>query len=217
MPVDSIIFIVIFAVIGVGLGVLFNLFVIKKGPEKGRKGNYVKTIIIFLLTAVVISALVQARSIAVSTVNEYSTALEQSIKKDYSNIGFVRNGLNLSGINNNAEIARAVADIQAILPSHADLDISKGLYDIVANPIMKQLQSTLTDAAGSNKLSRSFADENNVITVSSILNRMKKNIMNVVNVVVLIFAAIFTIIFLNHVIKSLTAVSKEKKRAESSE
>ena len=201
---------VVFAVLGAGLGVGYNFLVIKNYPEKRRKANYVLTVIVFLIVTVALFCIVSVRSFVDTTVKVKSQDTEQYIKDNYANNGFVKNGLDLTGISDNlSRIDNMVVELKSLLPSHTELKIKKGLYDFIANFLTKELQKRLKAVDFSKK--NSFADDNNVLTVSSIINNLQRSIMKIVNIVLLVIASIFIIILLVHIIKSLIIAAKAKK------
>ncbi|MCL2805029.1 MAG: hypothetical protein FWD26_03720 [Treponema sp.] len=209
--VKIIVIVALFAVLGIGLGILFNKLVIKKFPENERKLGYVNTIIVFMITAAALAGIVQAKILGDAMLNDYSASIKQYINDNHSNIGFVRNGLDLSGNREAAVINSALTDIKAILPSYIDIGVSRGIYDFASNMVINQMQkSLLAMHPGNMKVVDSFKDENNFLTVTSILNGMKKSITNILNIVLLVIASIFIIIFVTYVIKSLVAAAKIK-------
>jgi len=203
---------IVFVVIGAGLGVGYNFLVIKNYPEKRRKANYVLTVIVFVIVTAALFALFSVRAFVSSTVSEKSQMLEENIKEKYPNLGLVRGGIDLTGIDKDASKAdKIIADLRTVLPSHTELGIGARTYNFASGFIMKEVQKKLMTAGVSGKLSNSFADENNVMTISSLINGLKRNIMNVVNIVIFVFVLIFVIILLVHVIKSLNIAAKGKK------
>ncbi|MDR0473366.1 MAG: hypothetical protein LBH43_06820 [Treponema sp.] len=70
---------ILIPVLGIGLAVLYNMFVIKNYPEKKRKGSYVKTAVVFFLISVVLSGVVTGRSIAESLITKIFAELNQDI------------------------------------------------------------------------------------------------------------------------------------------
>jgi len=200
---------IVFVVLGAGLGVGYNFLVIKKYPENRRKANYVLTIIVFVIVTAALFALFSVRAFVDFTVNEKSQMMEQSIKENYPSLGFVKNGIDMTKISNNAD--SVVADLWTVLPSHTELGMGKRGYDFASGIVRKELEKKLKTANDLGKKASSFADENNIMTVSSLINGLQKNVMNVVNTVILVFALIFVTILLVHVIKSLNIALKERK------
>jgi len=200
---------VVFAVLGIGLGVGYNFLVIKNYPENRRKPNYVLTVIVFFIVTSALFSLFSVRAFVSKTVDAKSQVLEQGIKEKYPNVGFVRNGIELTKIKNDAD--RVIADLWTIMPSNTDLGIGSRTYNFASGLVKKELEKKIKTADNLAKKASFYADENNVMTVSSLINGIKRNIMNIVNIVILIFVAIFVIILAVHIIKSLSIVSKEKK------
>jgi len=210
-----IIFTILFAVLGIGLGVLFCLFIVKKFPEDDRKIGYIKTVFIFFLTITALAVIVQGRSIINSVIDEYSEAYYQSINEEHANAIIVMRGYDLSGIGDDTAVVNDIMkDIRTILPTHRDLGISNRLYNFIANPILDGLQDRLMDADGPEGRVSSYTDENNIMTVLSVINGIRGNINRIVNIIFIVLLVVFIIILLIHVIKSLVVVSKEKNRIE---
>jgi len=208
----NIVLLIVFAVVGIGLGVGYNFLVIKKYPDSRRKGGYVKTVVVFFFVTVVLFAVISVKLFANKTVPAYSSSIVEDIKTKHSNVGFVKNGLDLNGINNDvSKLYSAVADIKKVLPSHEALGLTKGLYDFGVDALLKQMQKKLATVDFSKGTINSFADENNFLTISSIINGFQNRVMSIINITLLIIAGIFVLIFVIHIIKSLLIVSKERK------
>jgi len=199
----------VFAVLGIGLGVGYNFLVIKNYPENRRKGGYVLTVIIFFMVAAALFSLFSVRVFVSSTVDEKAQIFEQSIKETYPDLGLVKNGIDITKIKNDTD--RVVADLWTTLPSYTELGISSRTYDFASGLLKNELERKLKVADDLGKKASVYADENNVITVSSLINGIKRNVMNIVNIIILVFASIFVIIFVVHVINSLFIALKEKK------
>jgi uncharacterized membrane protein YqjE len=200
------------AVLGVGLAILFNKFAIKDYPEKGRKTKYAITIVVFLLIALALGGVLLAKSATNTAIQEKSTELEQYIKDSHPNNGLVKNGLDLTGINNDASrINNVVKELKSLLPTSTELGVPKQLYDIAADYAMKELQKKLIIFNFANKQLNSLADEDGLLTVSSVIKTLRTNIIKLVNIVFLIIAAILVVVFLIYIISSLVTAGKERK------
>jgi len=79
--------------LGIGLGVVYNIFVIKNYPDHRRKGAYVSAVVFFLFFSLAIYVVMSARSYANSTITGYAARMEQYVKDNYPNNEFVKNGL----------------------------------------------------------------------------------------------------------------------------
>jgi len=210
--VINITLLIIFAVAGIGLGVGYNFLVIKKYPDNRRKGGYVVTVIVFFFVTVVLFSVISVKLYVDKALPAKSQELVEDIQKKHSNVGFVKNGLDLNGINNDvSKLNNAVADIKKVLPSNTDLGLTKGLYDFGVDALLKQLQKKLATVDFSGKTINSFVGDDNKLTISSIIKGFEKRIMRIINIVLIVFAAIFVLIFVIHIIKSLVIVSKERK------
>jgi small-conductance mechanosensitive channel len=204
----NVVLLIVFAVAGLGLGVLYNMLVIKNFPDNIRKGSYVKSVIVFFIVTLVFFGLVTARNIAYENVKKHSSELQRYVTENHSNLEFVRRGINMSGIGDPARVNQVVAEIRSVFPSHTDLGIPKLIYDMAADAVTSELQKRLVAA---NAAKNFFTDENNVLSISSIVNGIQRIIMNIINVILLIIAIIVFILFAKFIISSLIAASKAKK------
>ena len=207
----NIIWLAVFAVIGIGLGVLYNIFVIKKYPDNKRKFGYVITVIVFFLCAAALYAIFSVKSGVNSMITDYSNELEQGIREKNPNNLFVRNGIDLGTINDSS-LASTSAELKKLLLSYTDLgaEAEKFPLNLVVNHGMKLLEKGIMSLNDSGKLANSYADENNFLTLSSMINGLRKNIQRAVNIAFLVVASIFILILLIHIIRSLVIVSKQK-------
>jgi len=205
-----IILIVLFAVLGVGLGLLFNKFVIKDYPEKGRKFKYVITVIVFFLITVALFAVIYGKTIVDTAVKKSLSELEQDIIKKHSNLPIVRNGINITAIQNDASTINNT--IVALIPSANELGIPSLIYNAVLNNVLKELHKKLALIKVAENKANPFIDENNKLTVSSLINGLQTNILKVVKTTVIVLVIIFVILLAIYVLVSLSKASKEKKR-----
>jgi hypothetical protein len=210
-----ILLIVIFALLGVGLGLLFNKFVIKDYPEAGRKFKYVITVIVFFLITVALFAVIYGKFIVDASVKKSLTELEQYIVKNHSNLNFVKSGIDIKAIQNDAsKINSTVSDLSGILrPKAIELGIPNLVYNAIINYLSVELQKKIAVANKTGQvMSNSFIDENNKLTVSSLINGIQTGILKVVKTTVIVLVVIFVILLGIYVLVSLSKASKEKKR-----
>jgi len=209
-----ILFAALAAAVGVGLGILFNKLVIKDFPEVVRKMSYVKTIIVFLLIAVVIFAAIYGKSQIDSSVKKSSGELEQYIITNHSKLDFVKNGLDISALSKDiSRLNRTVNDLNIILKPKADeLGIPSIVYNAAVNYMSGELQKKLVISDTDGKKANPFVNEKNVLTVSSLLNGLQTVILNIVKVIAFVIISICVILLAIYVIVSLSTASKEKKR-----
>jgi ABC-type multidrug transport system fused ATPase/permease subunit len=205
-----IILIVLFAALGVGLGLLFNKFVIKDYPEKGRKFKYVITVIVFFLITVVLFAVIYGKFIVDAAVKKSLSELEQDIIKKHSNLPFVKNGITITAIQNDASTINNT--IVALLPSANELSIPPLVYNAVLNYVLKELQKKLAVIKIAENKANPFIDANNKLTVSSLINGVQTNILKIVKTTVIVLVIIFVILLAIYVLVSLSTATKEKKR-----
>jgi predicted PurR-regulated permease PerM len=210
----NIILIIIAALLAVSLAVLYNFLVIRYYPANRRKGAYVKTVVVFLLTITAVVAVQQVYFMTRNITNNVSLELEENIKQNNPGNVFVTQGFDLGKVANDSSAAGAfVAELRKILPDSGDLNISPLLYNTVVDSAMQGLQKNISIDEKNVKKAGAYMDANNVITVGSLIQGIKNNIMSVVKVIAIIFAAIFTVLFLTYVLTTLKYALAQKKTA----
>jgi len=203
---------IIFSILGIGLGIVYNKFVIKDYPDYKRKSGYFITIIVFLAITLALFGIISIKSSVNLTIRDYSVKLEQYIKYNFPDNELVRNGLDLKEINNDiSQINNTVNELKTILPSNKELGVNKFIYDLVVDYAVKDLQKRLTVVNYSAKMMNSFSDKNNILSVSSIISGLRSNAINLVNIISLIIIGIFILILLIYIIYTLTVVKRERK------
>jgi len=206
-----ILLIVLFAILGVGLGLLFNKFVIKDYPEKGRKFKYVITVIVFLLITVALFAVIYGKFIVDAAVEKSLIKLEEDITKKHSKLPLVRNGIDVTAIQKDASTINNT--IVALLPSANELGIPSLVYNELLKYVLKELDKKLAVIKVAENKDNPFI-ENNKLTLKSLINGLKINILKAVKTTVIVLVVIFVILLAIYVLVSLSKASKEKKRVE---
>jgi hypothetical protein len=202
----------LFGVVGIGLGVVYNILVIKHYPEKDRTGAYVRTVFLFFICAMVLFCVVSVRPIINTAITQNVTEIKQHINETHASNGFVRNGLDLNKISGDVSQAqKAVVELKSILPTAQQIGLPRFVYDIVVDNALSGLVKNLSVVSTSAKAARSFADENNVLTVASITDGMQKRAISLVNIIFLVIAAIFAVILIICIIRSLLTAQKARK------
>jgi len=201
-------------VFAVGLALLFNKLVIKNFPEKGRKASYVKTVVVFLLLFVLIFAAVCGKIIADASVKSFSGNIEQDIKKNYSNLDIVRNGINITAVSKDAaKLNSTVNDLTRIIKP-SDFGVPPFVWNTVLGYVRKELQKIIISFNEAGKGTSRFVDERNYLTVSSLVNGIQITILNIVKITVIVIVSICVILLAVYIIASLSKASKEKKRVQ---
>jgi len=90
-----------------------------------------------------------------------------------------------------------VNEIKSILPSNKELGVDKFLYDLIVDYSIKELQKRLTVINYSVKAVNAFSDKDNVLTISSSLNRLQQNAIKLINITSLIIIGIIILFFFN--------------------
>jgi len=182
----------LFIVIGVVFGILFNKFVIRHFSDNLRKIFSILTMFIFILSSISMAITFNIKSGIISSVNNYSERVEKYIIDNNPNNDFLLNGINLSIINNNSSIVNNTAnELKTLIPTHTDLRMNKRIYDMVIGYPMDELMNQINNLNNSvttsvNSLTASlsiYADSNNFITISSILNYLKSLANRHINIV----------------------------------
>ena len=173
---------IVFIVIGVGLGIVFNKFVIKHFSENKRKLFCVLTMIIFILSSISLAITFSIKSGIVLSINTYSDRVEKYIYDNNQNNQFLLNGINLNIISDNSSIINdSINELRTLVPTHTDLKINKGIYDMVIGTPVDELINQINNLTGSvtNRANNAIssvsmiADNNNFITISSIFVYLK--------------------------------------------
>lgn len=215
---------IIFVLIGIALGILFNKFVIKYFSEKNRKILCVVTMLIFICSSISVSVTISIKSYINSTVIKYTGKIEQYIYKIFPDNEFINNGIDLNIIDNTiSEINEVILGLKDILPTHTDIKVNKWIYDMVVDTSMELLQgqinSNIDYYVGRDGIYGQyvymFADNNNFITVSSILNYLATFVNIKINFVFYKIIAVLLIPFLVYIVTTsivvITIVIKNRK------
>jgi len=194
---------------GVILGILFNKFVIKYFSDNKRKLFCILTMLIFIFSSISLAITFGIRSGIISSINNYSDRVEKFIFDNNPNNEFLINGINLNIINDNTSIINdSVNELKALIPTHTDLRINKRIYDMVIGYPMGELINQIdvfnnSVSSHARNLTDSIAiitDNNNFITVSSILNYLKSLANRHINIVFFRIIIVLLIPFLAYVI-----------------
>lgn len=169
------IYLVISAVIGVVLGILYNRLLSKFFSGGQRTTFCVLTMIFFIVGAVSVSAILITQSYLNSKIRNYSAMVDRYVSDAYSDNEFVKNGINLSQINDGVlQVSNLIADIKTIIPSPEELNVDKKVYGMFVDYLTKELQNRLNAVANTvdNHATRGniLVNKNGNITASSILS-----------------------------------------------
>jgi len=212
-----VILLVVFIALGVFLGVLFNKAVISKFSEIDRKGNYIITVVVFVLITVVMFSVVFAKFSINSSVNFYSNELEQYLLDNHSNMELVRTGINMELVNQDiTKLNNAVTQLKdALWPHASELGLTRNVYNLLANYVTREIQKNLLVVNAAGHVANSFTDENNFLTISSIMNGLRLRIAFIINIITIIVVVICSLILIIYILASLSTARKEKLRAQS--
>lgn len=211
---------IVFIIISIVLGTVYNKFVIKKFSGKTRKLFGILTMVIFLGTSISISLVIGITSYINTTINDYSGKIAQYIYNTYPDNEFVMNGIDLNKINDGAsQINKAVSDLRAVIPTHNELNVDERIYDMVVgfamNGLTNQLNNVNNTVSIHAKKAFVFVDKNNSITISSFLNYLTSMAITRVKIVSFGIAIVVIVPFLIYVVSTSIAVLviiKKKKQ-----
>jgi len=145
--------------------------------------------VFFIISSVSISVVICARSYVNSKIRGYSAGIEQYVLNAHSDNDFVKNGINVNTISEGIlQANNVISELKSIIPSNKELKINKNIYDKIVGFITENLQKKLTAVSNAVDTHRAkdgivFADENGIITVSSILGFLTLTAIKQVNVV----------------------------------
>jgi len=210
----SITLLVFFALLGIGLAVIFNIFIIKNYPAEKRKASYIKTIIIFFLIFAVLAGIITGWRITNRIISDYAADIEHKIKINNSANEFVRYGLDLNNIQNDiTKIGTYVEVMRQLLPSNTELGVSKLLYGFITDFTVGKLEKKLNIFNYSADKILIYTNDKNVITVTSLVGGLRSNAQAYVRNIALIASSVFVLLLLIYIIPALFKARKAKKAA----
>jgi hypothetical protein len=203
---------IVFLVLGLGAGIAYNQFFIKDYPDYKRKLGYFFTVVVFVVFFMSIYSVFNIKSYANSTIKEYSIKIEQYIKDNNPENELVKNGIDLTQFNDSlAQVNNGINEIKNIIPSHKELGLDKFIYDFIIDYAIKQLRKKLNVVNYYAYIINTFTEKNNIITVSSLINGLRTNIIKLINTTAAVFASNFVIAFSVYIIYTLTIIMRERK------
>ena len=176
---------IILTLLGIILGRMYNKFVVKKLSGTKRKILCILTIVIFLISSISVSLIIGVKSYINSVVDNYFVEIEKNIYENCPDNEYVTKGIDLNKIKNSIFqsvkqaiskddektqiVNKVISDVKSMMPTPVALKIGdERIYHMLLNAAFNQ--SSLGVYAD---FIYSFADKNNVISVSSILNNAK--------------------------------------------
>jgi hypothetical protein len=182
------IYLIISAVIGIVLGLLYNMLLSKKFSGGKRTAFCVLTMIFFISGAVSVTAVIGMQSYANSKIRAYSANVELYIFDTFSDNEFVQDGFDATQITDGVlQISDIISNLTSIIPSPEELNVNKKVYDMLVGYLTNELQTQLNAVTNTIDAhvakSNAIADENGIITVSSILSFLSGMAINQVNIV----------------------------------
>ena len=199
---------IISIITGVVVGKIYNKFVLKYFSDNKRKLLCILTMVIFIFSSISVSVIITIKSYIDSTISSYSGKIEQYVYDTYPNNEFLLNGIDLNKTNDDfSEISNAVSELKTIIPTHVELRVNKKIYDMLVGPPMEELLNQLNTVNYSvgtyTKNVYVFADNNNFITVSSILSYFTNLATKKINAVFLGIIVVLIIPFLIYILSTI--------------
>jgi TM2 domain-containing membrane protein YozV len=181
---------IIFIIIGIVAGKIYNKILIKCISGKIIKTLCALTMVIFILSSIILSAAISIKSYANSEIRKYAVKMEQEIYDILPNNELLRNGIDLNKIDDDiSQVTEFISSFQTLIPDNSELKVNKMIYDFLINSVTKLLQSEISTIIYSANIYgisiRSIVDDNNCITVSSILNYFTKIVEKEINTIFL--------------------------------
>jgi len=211
---NFIVLVILTLCLGVGLSLLFNKLVIKDFPENRRKGKQVATFFVFILMINGIAGSINSYFFFNKLLNEKAVEMDQYVKENHSDNAFVRHGLDMSLIQNDiSRLNNAASELGGVFtPILQGYDLPPFLTNMIVGYISTEIEKRLLIVNAAGSAANTLVDENNFITVSSLLSGLVAGIMKAIKTVIIIIVVIFSIILLSYIIGAFSTVSKEKKK-----
>jgi len=177
------------------------------------KVNKTAMIVVIVLISAALFGVIFGRFKIESSLRHSTNEIEHFVMDNHSNLDFVRNGLDMTVIQNDISRLNSIfADLNTILrPQANELGIPRLIYNTAFDYVTREIQRRLAVVNTAGNAANIFADENNMLTISSILNGFQRGIMNIVNIVALIIVLILVLILGIYIFKSLTKAAEERK------
>ena len=195
-----------FLMAGIVLGILYNKFRIKNYPENKQKSGYFLAIIMFVGASLSIYIITSFKSYLDQTIINYSVTIEEYIDEKYSDNEIVKNGVTINQLNEIiVHITSGKNVIMSILPNELDNQIGKFVYGICVNYIGGYIDDFISKNAIDNYANaiKIYADENDIFTVSSMINGLRVNLLNKINQILLIILIVINIPFYIYLISTI--------------
>jgi len=216
------VYLILSAAIGTVSGILYNKLLANKFSGGGRTAFCALTLIIFIFSAVSAWTVIGVRSYVNSQILAYSVKTEQYVYDSYSDNDFIKRGINVNLINDGVlQVNDIISNLKTVIPSAQDLNVDKKAYDLLTGYLTKELQDRF-NAVGNTVGARvakgaAFADENGIITVSSIISFLTTMVVKQVNIVSLEIIAVLMLPLIIYIVVTVIiaiakAVSDKRKR-----
>jgi uncharacterized protein YneF (UPF0154 family) len=177
-------------VIVLSIGVLWLvgccLLIRRIGIKKRRTTLYVIAVIIFIVCTGIFGGTWAGQALVKDAVRENAALLDEYIKKEHNDVPLVHSGVDI------ADVPQAINDLEDIV----SLSMSEfGLLDLTLESFYKQaLHSVFDHVRGKTNLVISFANENEKVTSSSIINALESVIDDAIECIVFWTALVNSII-----------------------
>jgi len=160
---------IIFIISSVILGIMYNSFVIKRTSEQSRKILFVLTMVIFILSGIAVSVTNSVRLSISRSIDNFSEKIEQQLKSNFPENDFIQNGIDLNQTQDISVISDKIDELIKIIPRP---NIPKKISDLVFTKPLENLSNQIKNidlTNQNNNRALAFIDDDNFITVSSII------------------------------------------------
>jgi hypothetical protein len=206
---------IISAAAAIVLAVLYITFVLKDYPREGRSFICVVAVLFFLVSALAICGVILGKDSVDAAIHEKSYELEQYITEHYPDNQLVKDGIDLSVLNEDAsQSAAIVSSVIEMIPSHTELGLNKLLYDMMINFASDKLQTRLAAVDYNIEAGNVFADEQNMLTVSSLVNGLRISSLDIAQIAFYVIIGIVVLALIIFIIVNAGKSAKEKKRLQ---
>ena len=210
----TILFSLLALIAAVGLAVLYTKFVIIHYPEKRRKGSSIGTYVLFIILTILLLGANFSRIASTKSINFFADTLEQYVITNFYDNDFVRNGFDLNKAGDDImQLNSVISDVAAMLPSADSLGVPQFLYSMIIDSARDKILEHISKVGSVVEAGAGFADENGFLTVSSLVNGLKNNVIRIINNIFIVIASILALILVIYIIVTLVRANNYKKKA----
>ena len=206
----------VFLTIGIALGVLYAKSLGKIFPNYPKKPSRALAIVMFAGVSMSVFITTTIHSCLNSTLLNLSTTLERHALENIPNQEIARAGISLNQLND--MLLQATSNgremIESVLPARNEFGASVFIYDVIVNTTSDIIDSYILDLRRgvASNIINVFIDPNGDLTVGSIINGLRLNIISRITRVLLIVVIVANIPF--YIYLSVTIIMRMVKSKE---